>query len=171
MNAQVDIGAIATQDDASGEDKDFLAKGKQYLTFILGNESYALNILAVKEISGWESATLIPNSPDYVKGVINLRGAIVPIIDQRIRFQVGESKYLPTTVAIIISGNTGNSERTVGFIVDAVSDVLDVLDTDMQAAPESSGTVPEHYISGLVNTEHHVVTVLDIEHLLLMENH
>lgn len=171
MNAQVDIETLNSQDDGSNEDGDFLAKGEQYLTFILGSESYALNILAVKEISGWESATLIPNSPDYVKGVINLRGAIVPIIDLRIRFQVGEAKYLPTTVAIIISGNTGNGERTVGFIVDAVSDVLDVLDADMQPAPESSGTVPENYISGLVNTEEHVVTVLDIEHLLLMENH
>ncbi|MEO0442993.1 MAG: chemotaxis protein CheW [Pseudomonadota bacterium] len=167
MNAQVDIADIEKvgEGDFSGEDS-FIASGEQYLTFTLGDESYAINILAVKEISGWDNATVIPNAPDYVKGVVNLRGTIVPIVDLRIRFKVGESAYLPTTVVIIISGSTESGERTVGFIVDSVSDVLDVMDDDMRPAPEFDGTVPSNYVYGLVNANESVVTVLDIVHLL-----
>lgn len=170
MNAAAEVEPLATNTDANEPHQEFLTKGEQYLTFALGTESYAIKILAVKEISGWSNATIIPNAPEYVKGVINLRGAIVPIIDLRIRFQVGEAQYLPTTVAIIISGQTSSGERTVGFVVDAVSDVLDILDTDILSAPESSGTVPESYVNGLVNTNEYVVTLLNIEQLLSMDS-
>ena len=104
------------------EQSEYIVNGVQYLTFMLGGESYGVDILAVKEIRGWEDATLVPNSPGFVKGVVNLRGAIVPIIDLRIRFDVGEIDYLPTTVVVILSGESDSGDnRTVGFIVDAVS--------------------------------------------------
>ncbi|MBX2809457.1 MAG: chemotaxis protein CheW [Cellvibrionaceae bacterium] len=167
MNAQLDID----NSDKVGEiidDDNFLANGEQYLTFLLGDESYAVNILTVKEISGWDSATMIPNSPDYVKGVVNLRGLIVPIIDLRIRFDVGEASYLPTTVIIILSGTIEGSERTVGFVVDAVSDVLDVLEENIKKAPDFDGSVPKHYIYGMVNANENVVTILDIEQLIVV---
>lgn len=173
MNAQLDIDKIETVGEII-EDDDFLANGEQYLTFLLGDESYAVNILTVKEISGWDSATMIPNSPDYVKGVVNLRGLIVPIIDLRIRFDVGSASYLPTTVIIILSGTVGNTERTVGFVVDAVSDVLDVIEENIKKAPDFDGSVPKHYIYGMVNANENVVTILDIEQLLTVggeDNH
>ncbi|MGH1438798.1 MAG: chemotaxis protein CheW [Cellvibrionaceae bacterium] len=150
-------------------DVDFISSGQQYLSFMLGSESYGVDILSVKEIRGWEDATLVPNSPDYVKGVVNLRGTIVPIIDLRIRFDIGSVDFSPTTVVIILSGKSETGDKTVGFIVDAVSDVLDVEDSDMKASPEFDGSVPAHYIHGLVNTNESVVTVLDIEHLLSMD--
>lgn len=150
-------------------DVDFISSGQQYLSFMLGSESYGVDILSVKEIRGWEDATLVPNSPDYVKGVVNLRGTIVPIIDLRIRFDIGSVDFSPTTVVIILSGKSDVGDKTVGFIVDAVSDVLDVEDSDMKSSPEFDGSVPAHYIQGLVNTNENVVTVLDIEHLLSMD--
>lgn len=170
MNAQVDIETIEKMGDSSElMDESFIASGEQFLTFVLGSESYAINILSVKEISGWDNATLIPNSPGYVKGVVNLRGTIVPIIDLRTRFQVGDVSYVPTTVVIILSGKTDSGERTVGFIVDAVSDVLDVASEDIRPAPDFDGTVPANYIYGLVNANKSVVTVLDIEQLLAVD--
>ena len=87
MNAPIDINSIEkVGEEGAGPEENFISNGEQYLTFVLGDESYAVDILSVKEISGWDHATLIPNSPNYVKGVVNLRGTIVPIIDLRIRF-------------------------------------------------------------------------------------
>lgn len=157
-------------DDNAEKDIDFISSGEQYLSFMLGGESYGVDILAVKEIRGWDEATLVPNSPDYVKGVVNLRGTIVPIIDLRIRFTVGHEDYLPTTVVIILSGQSESGERTMGFIVDAVSDVLDVNTADVKSAPEFDGSVPSSYIKGLVNTNENVVTILDVVQLLSMDN-
>lgn len=168
MNAQLDVKSIE-QVGENLEEENFIASGEQYLTFILGDESYAINILSVKEISGWDVATVIPNSPGYVKGVVNLRGTIVPIIDLRIRFGVGEASYLPTTVVIILSGNVNGIERTVGFVVDAVSDVLDVVDEDVKKSPEFDGSVPKEYIFGIVNSNQHVVTILDVSQLIVVE--
>ncbi len=128
-----------------------------------------MDILAVKEIRGWDDATLIPNSPKYVKGVVNLRGTIVPIIDLRVRFDVGDASYLPTTVVVILSGDVDGNSKTVGFIVDAVSDVLDVNIRDIRSSPDFDGTVPVNYIYGLVNTNDSVVTMLDVSKLLAVD--
>jgi purine-binding chemotaxis protein CheW len=171
MNAQIDIETIEKiGEDHSSEKSNYLASGEQYLTFVLGRESYGINILSVKEISGWVDATVIPNSPDYVKGVVNLRGTIVPIIDLRICFKLGDPTYLPTTVVIILSGKTSTGDKIVGFVVDAVSDVIDVKDDDIRLAPAFDGTVPSDYIYGLVNANKNVVTVLDVSHLLSMND-
>jgi purine-binding chemotaxis protein CheW len=171
MNATLDIESIEKIGESENViEGNFVATGDQYLTFVLGSESYAVSILAVKEISGWVDATLIPNSPKYVKGVVNLRGTIVPIVDLRTRFQVGEEEYSPTTVVVILSGSTESGDRTVGFVVDAVSDVLDVRSEEMLPSPEFDGTVPANYVQGLVNSNENVVTILDISQLLSMDD-
>jgi len=165
MNTQINSELL---DGDINDDGDFIINGQQYLTFVLGGESYGVDILSVKEIRGWDEATLVPNSPDYVKGVVNLRGTIVPIIDLRVRFDVGKINFLPTTVVIILSGDEELGNRTVGFIVDAVSDVLDVEDKDMKSSPDFDGSVPADYIYGLVNTNESVITVLNVECLISM---
>lgn len=156
-------------DNAIDDDEGFIASGEQYLSFLLGEEAYGFNILSVKEIRGWDDATLVPNAPHYMKGVVNLRGTIVPIIDLRIRFDVGEPSYLPTTVVVIVSGSVESSERTMGFVVDAVSDVLNVQDEDLKNAPDFNGTVPTEYIYGLVNSDNSAVTILEVNKLLEMD--
>jgi len=167
MNAQ--IAQEVSESELVG-DSEYISTGKQYLTFVLGGESFGVDILSVKEIRGWDDATLVPNSPIYVKGVVNLRGTIVPIIDLRIRFEVGEINYVSTTVVIILSGKTDAGKRTVGFIVDAVSDVLDVENSDLKPSPGFDGSVPANYIHGLVNTNENVVTMLDVDHLLSLDS-
>lgn len=170
MNATTQVKNIEeTSEVNSNEDDNFTNAGEQYLTFLLGEESYGFDILSVKEIRGWDNATLVPNSPDYMKGVVNLRGTIVPIIDLRIRFDVGEINYLPTTVVIIVSGKTESGERTMGFIVDAVSDVLNVHDDELKSVSDFHGTVPAEYIRGLVNGDINVVTLIEVDKLLVID--
>jgi len=155
-------------ENIADDDGAYIVSCEQYLTFLLGEEAYGFNILSVKEIRGWDEATLVPNSPAYMKGVVNLRGTIVPIIDLRIRFDVGEPTYLPTTVVIIVTGEIDLGERTMGFIVDAVSDVLNVQHEDLKVASDFHGTVPAEFIHGLVNCDDSVTTVLDVNKLLIM---
>lgn len=160
----------ATDQEFQLEGIDFIASGNQYLTFNLGTEHYGVDILTVKEIRGWEKPTQIPNSPDYVKGVTNLRGLIVPIIDLRIQFQVGQADYCPTTVVIVLTLENERVNRTMGFVVDAVSDVLNAEDDAIKKAPAFGSTVSPEYIEGLVNVGENVVTLLSIEHLLSLED-
>lgn len=161
---------IPVEGEQKLEGIDFISSGEQYLTFILGDENYAVDILSVKEIRGWEDPTSIPHAADYVKGVLNLRGLIVPTIDLRIRFGVGEVTYKETTVVIVLSGETEGATRTMGFVVDAVSDVLNADEDEIQAAPEFGGTLSRDYIRGLVNVGDDVVTVLEPQKLMNLEN-
>ncbi len=158
-----EVGALDQSYTVEG--LDFIASGDQYLTFTLGNEHYAVDILCVKEIRGWETPTLIPNSPDHVKGVINLRGIIVPVIDLRMQFAVGEASYTPTTVVIVLSNVNDQHSRTMGYVVDAVSDVLNAEENEIKKAPAFGGNVSPHYIDGLVNAGNNVITLLNIEAL------
>ena len=112
------LNATQNKIAASGSDDD--AAAQEYLTFTLGPEEYAIDILKVQEIRGYDSVTKIANAPAFIKGVINLRGTIVPIVDLRIRFEVGEASYTPFTVVIIL--NIGH--RVIGIVVDSVSDVI-----------------------------------------------
>lgn len=171
MNMQVTIPEVGnTKSDLNLGDTDFISDGDQYLTFCLSDEHYGVDILAVTEIRGWENPTLIPNSPDFVKGVINLRGVIVPVLDLRIRFQVGEAVYPPTTVVIVLSVAKGQGQCTMGFVVDAVSDVLNADEDDIKPAPAFDGLVRPEYINGLVNVDDDVVTLLHVEQLLSIDD-
>src|SRR5215469_15963813 len=98
----------------------------QVLTFVLGNETYGVDILRVQEIRGWTSVTKIPHAPSHVLGVLNLRGSIVPIVDLRLRFELEQVEYTKVTVIIVLSVNSASGRREVGVVVDGVSDVVDL---------------------------------------------
>lgn len=171
----MDIQALAKDIPVEGEYSlegiDFITNGEQYLTFLLANEQYAVDILCVEEIRSWEQPTRIPNAPYYVKGVINMRGTIVPIIDLRLKFNVGQADYSAVTVVIVLTVETEESSRTIGFVVDAVSDVLNAEQSEIKNAPAFGGCVPQQYIEGLINTSDNVVTLLNVETLQLIEKH
>lgn len=138
----------------------------QYLTFIMADEEYGVDILRVQEIRGWENVTPIPNAPPHIKGVINLRGTIVPIIDLRQRFGLSKAEYGPLTVVIVLKVNTRKGSRVMGIVVDAVSDVYSLSADDMRAAPDLGDNVNTSYIRGLVNVANKMVILLDINELL-----
>ena len=117
----------------------------EFLTFRLGGEEYGIDILRVQEIRGYENPTRIANAPAFIKGVMNLRGTIVPIVDMRIKFNVGEVKYDTFTVVIIMN----IAHRVVGMVVDSVSDVLTLTPAQVRAAPEFSGALDVSYVLGL----------------------
>lgn len=164
---------VATGEEFEIEGVDFISNGEQFLTFCLGDEHYGVDILSVNAIRGWDKPTLIPNSPKYVKGVINLRGVIVPIIDLRTRFGVGEEMYAATTVVIVLSGTVSGVERTfertMGFVVDAVSDVLNAEEKDIKKAPMFGGNLSQDFVDGLVNVGENVVTLLNVDALLNLD--
>ncbi len=119
----------------------------QYLTVNLAHEEYGIDILAVREIRGWTPVTRIPQSPHYVLGVLNLRGAIVPVIDMRLRFGLRREEYNATTVTVIITV----AGRQFGVVVDAVSDVIDVASDAMRPVPDMGTTVDTEYLKGLTS--------------------
>lgn len=139
---------------------------EQFLTFMLNGEEYGVDILRVQEIKGWESATEIPNTPPYIRGVINLRGTIVPVIDLRRRFELETIEYTNTTVIIVLRIKTGEGEKTMGFIVDAVSDVYNVTPDQMKPTPEFGGQVRTDYVKGLATVDDKMVILLDIDQLV-----
>ncbi len=143
--------------------------GEQFLTFSLAGESYGLDILRVNEIRGWSSATRLPNTPDWVKGVINLRGVIVPVLDLRSRFALPAVEYTATTVVIVVTVETESDERTVGLVVDGVSDVVNVAPEAIQNAPDFGAQVDIEFIRGLASVGEQMVMLLDIDRLLSNE--
>lgn len=138
----------------------------QYLTFNLANEEYGVDILRVQEIKGWTPVTHIPNAPAFLKGVLNLRGAIVPIVDLRVRFNLESIAYTPTTVVIVLSVVIAERERTFGIVVDAVSDVLNIPADDVRPKPDFGTVVDADFISGLATVNDQMVMLLDIDRLL-----
>jgi purine-binding chemotaxis protein CheW len=141
---------------------------EQYLSFILGDEEYGVEILRVQEIKGWDNVTEIPNTPKYLCGVLNLRGTIVPVVDLRLRFEMPAREYTPTTVVIVLKVE-GVTARTVGIVVDAVSDVHNVLPEVIRAAPDFGNSVDTRYICGLVPIEEQMMMILNIDQLLSVE--
>ena len=138
----------------------------QYLTFMLNGEEYGVDILRVQEIKGWAPTTKIPNTPDYIQGVMNLRGAIVPIIDLRKRFSMPSVDYTATTVVIVLKVHDDAGERTIGFVVDAVSDVYNVSADQFKDAPDFGDHVQTHFIRALATVEEKMVILLDIDRLI-----
>jgi purine-binding chemotaxis protein CheW len=141
--------------------------GSQYLTFVLADEDYGVDILRVREIRGWDSVTRIPNAEPYVKGVLNLRGAIVPIYDLRQRFGLDVAEYSKETVVIVLLvRDKKGKERSVGVVVDGVSNVLNAAKSDVRATPEFGGNVSTEFIQGLVSAEKKMVMLLDVDKLM-----
>ena len=138
----------------------------QYLSFHLGAEDYAVDILRVQEIRGWEKVRSLPDSEDYVKGVLDLRGTIVPIIDLRIRFGERDPEYKATTVVIVMAIDLGESrQHLVGAVVDGVSDVLDIDRNDLKPPPNIGGAVSRRYLEGMVSLPRGMVILLDLDRL------
>jgi purine-binding chemotaxis protein CheW len=135
---------------------------RELLVFTLGDEQYAIDILKVQEIRGYESVTRIAGAPAFIKGVVNLRGSIVPIVDMRLKFALGEASYTPFTVVIILNV----LERTVGIVVDGVSDVIQLAPDAIREAPEFGAAVDTAYIEGLSQVGDSMVIVMDIERLM-----
>lgn len=136
---------------------------QEYLTFTLGSEEYAMDILKVQEIRCYEKPTTIVNAPEFLKGVINLRGHIVPIIDLRIKFNVGKAEYTVFTVVIILNLGT----RVVGIVVDSVSDVTMLRPDQISPSPEFDATVNTKFIKGLGSLNERMLIIVDIERLML----
>ncbi|MEP6823360.1 MAG: chemotaxis protein CheW [Ramlibacter sp.] len=135
----------------------------EFITFRLGSESYAIEILKVQEIRGYETPTAIATAPAFIKGVINLRGVIVPILDLRVKFQLPHSDYDEFTVVIIMNV----AQRLVGVVVDSVSDVVSLAAQDIRPTPEfASETFDSRYITGLATIDEAMLILLDIEKLL-----
>ena len=142
------------------------ANSSQYLTFILGGEEYGINILSVQEIKGWMPATPIPNLPEHILGVMNLRGTVVPILDLRIRFEFDKVEYGPMTVVIVVKVHGAEKERTVGVVVDAVSEVYNVNQNAVENAPDMGNTINTEFIRGLASVGEKMVILLNIDELL-----
>ena len=151
---------VMTHSGAVAGDEDSVAS--EYLTFTLGSEEYAIDILKVQEIRGYEKPTLIANAPPFIKGVINLRGIIVPVVDLRIKFNLGTIEYTPFTVVIILNV----ARRVIGVVVDSVSDVISLTQSQIRPAPDFSGTFDTRYIQGLASQGTRMMIVTDIERLM-----
>ncbi|WKB54513.1 chemotaxis protein CheW [Eleftheria terrae] len=135
---------------------------REYLTFRLGNEEYGIDILRVQEIRGYEAPTRIANAPNFIKGVVNLRGVIAPIVDLRMRFGCERVDYNGLTVTVIL--NVGN--RVIGAVVDSVSDVLEIPAQSVKPAPEINSAVDARYIVGLGQVGERMLILLDIASLI-----
>lgn len=136
--------------------------GGEYLSFTLGNEHYGVDILKVQEIRGYDAVTRVPDAPDYIKGVINLRGTIVPVIDLRLKLRLDEARYDAFTVMIVLNVDT----RVVGIVVDSVSDVIPLAPEQIRATPEFGAAVDTRFISGIGTQDDRMLILLDIETLL-----
>jgi purine-binding chemotaxis protein CheW len=138
------------------------AQTREMLTFRLGSEAYGINILKVQEIRGCDPVTPIAGTPEFIRGVIDLRGVIVPIVDMRMKFSLSDAQYDAFTVVIILNV----ARRVIGIVVDAVSDVVTFAADQIRPVPEFSAQLDTQFIMGLARLEDQMVILLDIEHLL-----
>jgi len=141
--------------------------GNQYLTFNLADEDYGIDILRVQEIRGWEESTRLPNAPEYVRGVVNIRGTIVPVYDLRLKFNLEFKPYTQNTVVIVIKVYSRGQAKSIGIIVDAVSDVLHGAHIDVTRSPDFGNENITKAISGLATFENKMVVLLDVDRLLM----
>jgi purine-binding chemotaxis protein CheW len=153
-SARTDVVAAANTDS------------EQYVTFTVGTEEYGVNILSVREIRGWTPESRLPNLPDYVRGVVNLRGIIIPIFDLRARFGGGTTEVTKRHVVVVIQVG----ERTRGILVDAISDIVAIAVDEIKSPPiMESGLIESQYLSGLYTVDQRMVTLLNVARLFSVE--
>lgn len=150
INTEIKENSVSTQ-----------VQNLQFLTFTVGKEEFGVDIMSVREIKGWSESTRLPNTPEYMRGVMNLRGIIVPIFDLRARFSLGITEATSKNVVIIIASN----KRTIGILVDAVSDILETTKDSVKAAPGATSDMDEKYIMGIISVDKRMVVVLEMERL------
>jgi purine-binding chemotaxis protein CheW len=158
MNNQV---GEATGPENSGEDRE----GK-YLTFSLGDEEYGIGILKVKEIIGMMRITPVPQAPDFIKGVINLRGKVIPVLDLRLRFGMNETGYTERTCIVVVEIDNAQAKLHIGVVVDSVSEVLNIKASDIEDSPSFGTTLSADCILGMAKTGGKVKILLDIARVL-----
>lgn len=132
---------------------------RQFISFTIGDEEYGVDIMAIREIKGWTATTELPNTPDYMRGVINLRGAIVPILDLRARFRGPLTETQPRHVIIVVAVGT----RVAGILVDAVADIISVSTADIQPIPQLEQIEGSGFLTGLVTVDGRMVALLDLD--------
>jgi len=144
---------------------------QQFLTFMMGQDEYGVDILAVQEIHCWVEPRPMPNTPDYIRGVIDWRGTIVPIIDLRVRFNYPEATYTSTTVVIILKTTLSKTDQEciIGIVVDAVADVYDVAINDLKLSPSLGSKIDTKYIKGLTKIEESMIIILDLAKMIDLE--
>ena len=140
----------------------YAGQSNEFLTFRLGAEEYAIDILKVQEIRSYEHPTTIANAPSFIKGVVNLRGVIVPVLDMRIKFNLAETSYDQFTVVIVLNV----AGRVVGMVVDAVSDVISLAAEQIRPAPDFSSSFDSKYITGLGTVDKRMLILIDIEKMM-----
>ncbi len=151
---------------STAEDITHLSTVDQYLTFSIGQEDYGVRILSVQEIRGWETVARVPNTPDYMKGVLNLRGTAVPVIDMRLRMGEKDPQYDATTVVIILRANMQGHERIAGIVVDTVSDVMNARSNEIRKTPDFGDRVNTEFIKGLVDVGGNMVMLFDVDNFM-----
>lgn len=160
------IGNNINKDDANA----MLTKTEktQFLTFLLGDEEYGVDILRVQEIRGWDGATAIPNTPDYVLGVINLRGIVVPIVDLRKRFNLSTANFDASTVVVVVNVVYEGNKRVMGAVVDGVSDVYNFSVDDISDAPDLGIQISTEVVKGFAMVDSKMIIILDIDKLITL---
>lgn len=141
--------------------------GTQFLSFLLNEEHYGVDILKVQGVQGWQAVTEIPNMPPFLLGVINMRGDVVPIVDLRVRFGLGVPEYTERTVVIIVRVDCADHPRTVGLVVDAVSEVHTIQQSDFRRAPDIGAGIGAEFLRGLGMAGERMVILLDVERLVI----
>ena len=142
----------------------------QCLTFKLADEEYGVDIMKVQEIRSWEPATSIPNTPDFIVGVINLRGNVVPVIDLRKRFSLDKAEYGASTVIVVVKVEHQGDERTMGLVVDAVSEVYNISEEMMRETPELGSAVNTEFVKGLATVDDKMIIMLDADLIVSPEH-
>ncbi|WP_018691360.1 chemotaxis protein CheW [Algicola sagamiensis] len=162
-----DIKEQSVEYDHEEHELEATGESRQFLTFMMDDEEYGVDILSVQEIRGWEPATVLPNAPDYVKGVINLRGTIVPVVDLRQRFGLDSMEYGAITVVVVVKVSLeNNDEKIIGLVVDAISDVYTVKAENMRPAPDITEHANAEFIENLMNVEKNMVVLLNLPRLM-----
>lgn len=155
--------------DEDGNEIKVEEEGQQYLTFSLAGEVYGVDILRVEEIRGWGNITRIPNQSSFMKGVVNLRGSIVPIFDLRERFELGYQEYTKDTVVVVLNVKSELGDRIMGIVVDAVSDVLNATKEAIRNTPDFGSKINTRCISGLASSDDIMIMLLDVDRLLNLD--
>jgi purine-binding chemotaxis protein CheW len=156
---------VATMPAGSAPPKMDQRTGK-YLTFHLGNEEFAIQVLRVREIMGIQEITAVPQTPSYVKGVINLRGKVIPVVDLRLKFGLAELEYTQRTCIIVVQIESDSGKLMIGVIVDAVSEVLTLQPGDIEDTPDFGNGVATPYLLGMAKIKGKVKILLDIDMVL-----
>ncbi len=135
---------------------------RQFITFRSGEQEFGADIMAIREIRGWTETTPLPHAPDYVRGVINLRGVVLPVVDLRCRLGLGQTNANPKDVIVVVQ----SAERTIGLLVDAVSDILTVTSSEVQPTPELARESNSAFIEGIAVLSERMVTILSMDKLI-----